>query len=124
MDPSIFPQPDDFNPDRWVQAARDGNKLHRYLIVFNKGSRHCLGIKYVSPLGANYPLRGSPNIGTRMVSFALAEIYLAIATVARRFDLVPYQTTVEQLQMKRDLGFTAPEKGPFTVRAKVTGLAD
>ncbi|KAB8242353.1 cytochrome P450 [Aspergillus flavus] len=101
MDPSIFPQPDDFNPDRWVQAARDGNKLHRYLIVFNKGSRHCLGI-----------------------NFALAEIYLAIATVARRFDLVPYQTTVEQLQMKRDLGFTAPEKGPFTVRAKVTGLAD
>ncbi|KAF7621022.1 hypothetical protein AFLA_006313 [Aspergillus flavus NRRL3357] len=64
-------------------------------------SRHCLGI-----------------------NFALAEIYLAIATVARRFDLVPYQTTVEQLQMKRDLGFTAPEKGPFTVRAKVTGLAD
>lgn len=124
MDPSIFPQPDDFNVDRWVQAARDGNKLHRYLIVFSKGSRHCLGIKYVSPLGANYPLRGSPNIGTRMVSFALAEIYLAIATVARRFDLVPYQTTVEQLQMKRDLGFTAPEKGPFTVRAKVTGLAD
>ncbi|KOC17638.1 aflU / cypA / P450 monooxygenase [Aspergillus flavus AF70] len=101
MDPSIFPQPDDFNADRWVQAARDGNKLHRYLIVFSKGSRHCLGI-----------------------NFALAEIYLAIATVARRFDLVPYQTTVEQLQMKRDLGFTAPEKGPFTVRAKVTGLAD
>ncbi|QRD86973.1 aflU [Aspergillus flavus] len=101
MDPSIFSQPDDFNPDRWVQAARDGNKLHRYLIVLSKGSRHCLGI-----------------------NFALAEIYLAIATVARRFDLVPYQTTVEQLQMKRDLGFTAPEKGPFTVRAKVTGLAD
>nr|AAS89997.1 CypA [Aspergillus flavus] len=101
MDPSIFPQPEDFNPDRWVQATRDGNNLHRYLIVFSKGSRHCLGI-----------------------NFALAEIYLAIATVARRFDLVPYQTTVEQLQMKRDLGFAAPEKGPFTVRAKVTGLAD
>ncbi|KAE8131361.1 cytochrome P450 [Aspergillus pseudotamarii] len=95
MGPSSFPHPEDSNPDRWVQAARDGINLHRYLIVFSKGSWHCLGI-----------------------NFAVAEIYLAIATVARRFNLVSYQMTVEQLQMKRDLGFAAPETGLFTVRAK------
>jgi cytochrome P450 len=41
MDPEIFPEPETFNPDRWMQ----GERLDRYLTSFSKGSRGCVGIK-------------------------------------------------------------------------------
>lgn len=45
MNPELFPDPDLFRPERWIENRR----LDRYLLSFSKGSRQCLGIKYVAP---------------------------------------------------------------------------
>ncbi|KAJ5715324.1 Cytochrome P450 E-class group I [Penicillium malachiteum] len=41
MDPTIFPEPHTFNPDRWVEG---GEELEKYSVPFGKGSRRCIGI--------------------------------------------------------------------------------
>jgi cytochrome P450 len=47
MDPDIFPDPHAFDPERWMRAAAKGQRLDRYMVNFSKGSRVCLGMKYV-----------------------------------------------------------------------------
>lgn len=49
MDPSIFPDPYTFDPERWIRAAAKGERLDKYLVNFSRGSRICLGKKYWSP---------------------------------------------------------------------------
>jgi hypothetical protein len=45
LDASLFPNPDSFVPERWLDpSAAD---LDRYLVSFSKGPRTCLGIRYV-----------------------------------------------------------------------------
>lgn len=46
-DPNIFPQPLAFNPDRWLQKGQ--GRLDRYITTFGKGTRQCLGMKFVQP---------------------------------------------------------------------------
>ncbi|KAL0570420.1 hypothetical protein V5O48_011534 [Marasmius crinis-equi] len=41
-DPSVFPDPREFIPERWL----DNRELDKYLVAFSKGPRICLGIKY------------------------------------------------------------------------------
>jgi cytochrome P450 len=38
--PQLFPQPDVFHPERWLEAPH----LDRHLVSFSKGARQCLGI--------------------------------------------------------------------------------
>ena len=45
MDPVLFPEPETFDPERWVRAAEKGEHLSRFIVAFTKGSRQCLGIK-------------------------------------------------------------------------------
>lgn len=45
MNRDIFPEPEKFNPERWIEAAEKGEPLTRYLVAFSRGSRSCLGIK-------------------------------------------------------------------------------
>src|SRR3954447_9716221 len=47
MDSTIFPNPESYDPDRWIRAAQEGVRLDRYFVSFSKGSRMCVGIKYV-----------------------------------------------------------------------------
>jgi hypothetical protein len=47
MDSAIFPNPESYDPDRWIRAAQEGVRLDRYFVSFSKGSRMCVGIKYV-----------------------------------------------------------------------------
>lgn len=47
MDPEVFPEPHEFIPDRWL-----GNydaRMNRNYVPFVRGSRNCLGAKYVDP---------------------------------------------------------------------------
>jgi len=61
MDPSIFPNPHTFDPERWlVPGARE--TLEPYLVTFGKGSRQCVGI-----------------------NLAYAELYTIFATLLIRF---------------------------------------
>lgn len=45
MDASVFPDPFEFKPERWL--GEYDPKMDRSFVPFTKGSRSCLGIKYV-----------------------------------------------------------------------------
>ena len=42
-DEGLFPDPDDFIPDRWLVDGQPDYKLQKMLISFGKGSRSCIG---------------------------------------------------------------------------------
>ncbi|KAJ6151116.1 Cytochrome P450 [Penicillium chermesinum] len=58
MDPTVFPNPDTFNPDRWLGADPNG-LMHKYLLPFGKGSRACAG----------------QNIAWMQMYFAISQVY-------------------------------------------------
>ncbi|KAF1810551.1 cytochrome protein [Eremomyces bilateralis CBS 781.70] len=95
MDPTIFPDPTHFNPDRWLQEKR----LDHYLANFGKGSRICLGL-----------------------NLAYAEMFLTLASVFRRFDLELHETTIDDVKITRDAFVAAPKDGSKGVRGTVRGL--
>ncbi|CAG8158787.1 unnamed protein product [Penicillium olsonii] len=101
MDPTLFPEPSKFNPERWIRAAENGEFLSRYIVSFTKGSRQCLGM-----------------------NLAYAEIYLAIAHIARRVDFTLHETTVENITVYRDKAIGCPKVGLFNVRATVSGIIE
>lgn len=47
VDPVIFPDPQAFKPERWIEAQEKGIRLDRYLVALTNGSRQCVGIEYV-----------------------------------------------------------------------------
>ncbi|RMZ77471.1 hypothetical protein DV738_g4378, partial [Chaetothyriales sp. CBS 135597] len=75
-DPIIFPEPERFDPDRWIGAPKG---LEKYIVSFSRGTRQCLGM-----------------------NLANAELYMTIATVFRRFDLELYQTTARDAEIGHD----------------------
>lgn len=48
-DEEVFPQSRSFIPERWLgkPTTKDGQSLERYFVGFGKGSRSCIGLKYV-----------------------------------------------------------------------------
>jgi cytochrome P450 len=77
-DPKAFPEPDKFNPERWL-ADSPIRANEKYLVPFSKGTRQCLGI-----------------------NLATAEIYLTIATIFRRFNMELYETTARDAEIAHD----------------------
>lgn len=45
MDPTIFPNPESFVPERWILASERGENLTRFIATFGKGSRACIDMK-------------------------------------------------------------------------------
>lgn len=43
---TVFPEPEKFNPGRWL--ADNSVELEKYNVAFSKGTRNCIGMKYVS----------------------------------------------------------------------------
>lgn len=41
----LFPNPDEFTPDRWLVDGQPNYQLQKTLISFGKGSRSCIGEK-------------------------------------------------------------------------------
>jgi cytochrome P450 len=98
MDPAIFPDPQAYDPDRWLRAAEEGFRLDRYFVSFSKGSRMCVGI-----------------------NLAYAELYLTLAIITARFEMENYETTAENdVRIYRDLFVGVPKPGSKGVRAKIT----
>ncbi|KAI5779540.1 cytochrome P450 [Geopyxis carbonaria] len=81
----IFPNPSKFIPERWLQP--DSSKLVNYFFPFGVGLRMCVG----------------PNL-------SIAEQYLTMATVFRRFDLRIHDTTAEDIRMASSLIISLPSK--------------
>ncbi|KAK6585195.1 hypothetical protein PZA11_001922 [Diplocarpon coronariae] len=100
-DPSLFPSPETFIPERWLNGAtHNGKDLNRYYIPFSKGTRICPGIE-----------------------LAYAELYMALAMTIRRFDLELYDTVYERdIKVVRDCFLGEAGKNSLGVRVKVVGV--
>ncbi|RHZ57051.1 hypothetical protein CDV55_101664 [Aspergillus turcosus] len=105
QNPSIFPQPKLFRPERWL----DNPRLDRYQVAFCKGSRMCLG-----------------------VNLAYAEMTLMLASLFRRYGsfevkadedigmLELFETTAENdIECSVDGFVPLPKPGSKGVRARV-----
>ena len=46
-DPTIFPEPHIFKPERWICGPEELKVLNSYFVPFSRGSRMCLAQKYV-----------------------------------------------------------------------------
>lgn len=42
-DEDLFPNPDEYIPERWLVDGQPNHKLQKFLIAFGKGSRSCIG---------------------------------------------------------------------------------
>lgn len=119
MDPVVFPEPKSFKPERWIEAAEKGQHLTKFLVSFGKGSRICLGMKYVfSFLFAMFVI--SSMLTILISSLAYAELFMTLASLIRRFDVELYEPRAESLRIDRDMGIGQPMEGEFSVRAKIT----
>ncbi|KAM3076084.1 hypothetical protein ACMFMG_006399 [Clarireedia jacksonii] len=76
--PTIFPDPKSFIPERWLDPA-ERKRLEKYLIPFGRGSRSCLGI-----------------------NLAYAEIYITVAKLVEGFDLELFETDKEDILQFHD----------------------
>ncbi|PWY77056.1 cytochrome P450 [Aspergillus heteromorphus CBS 117.55] len=99
--PAIFPDPERFDPERWIQAAERGDNLTRYLVPFTRGSRICVGM-----------------------NLANAELYMTLASVVRRFDLELCDTRPEDMEFAREMVVQRPAKGVWTLKARVAGVGE
>jgi len=103
-DPSIFPQPKEFRPERWIENPR----LDKYLFAFSKGTRQCVGM-----------------------TLAYAEIYLMMARVFRDFGtkecrlegdkgvLELFETTQRDIEPVGDYQIPIAYKGSKGVRMRI-----
>ncbi|KAL6887557.1 cytochrome P450 [Trichoderma longibrachiatum] len=93
---SIFPEPDTFRPERWIEAAERGENLKKYLVTFNRGSRGCIGI-----------------------NLAYLELFLTLAHFARRFNLELHDTVLDDIRIVRDMTMGLTRRGGIKVYAKL-----
>lgn len=43
-DPDVFPEPEEYDPSRWLRKDRKVDEMNELFMPFSKGSRACLGI--------------------------------------------------------------------------------
>ncbi|KAF2815342.1 putative flavonoid 3-hydroxylase [Mytilinidion resinicola] len=96
-DPSIYPDPHAFKPERWLDAAgKIDVAKDKYYIPFHRGHRMCLGY-----------------------AFATTMMLMTLATVFRRFDLELVDTIYERdVKIVRDcfIGETEPDTKGVKIR--------
>lgn len=78
--PILFPDPEAFIPERWIDGAVGENRLDQYILTFGKGTRSCVGI-----------------------NLAYAELYTILATLFRRFpDIRLHETSFKDVEHVHD----------------------
>lgn len=88
----LFPDSIKFSPERWLDPV-EAKRLDKYLVVFSKGSRQCIGI-----------------------NLAKAEMYLALATIFRRYDMELFETTRRDVDCAHDMFLPMPAQDSKGVR--------
>ncbi|KAE8325999.1 cytochrome P450 [Aspergillus sergii] len=94
--PSIFPEPEKFSPERWISAERSNEHLFKYITSFSRGSRICVGM-----------------------NLAFLELYMTLAYFVRRFDVELVDTTVEDMRIVRDMGVGFTHRGEPSVYGRI-----
>ncbi|KAI0164163.1 putative flavonoid 3-hydroxylase [Xylariaceae sp. FL1272] len=100
LDPTIFPDPYLFKPERWLPSNPDLQACNRYFVPFSKGSRMCIGM-----------------------NLAYAELYIALAFIFRRRDFQLHDTVRERdVDFVRDffVGETSPMSRGVRVKYATT----
>ena len=77
--PKIFPDPDVFRPERWLESPAERISLEKYLCNFSKGTRACLGM-----------------------NLSRAQITMTLAKVVRIFDFELFKTDRSDVEMAQD----------------------
>jgi len=95
---TVFPNALTFQPERWLNepTGPGGRPLSHYLFSFGKGSRGCLGKE-----------------------LAYMELYVAIATIFRRFEIELYETTKADVDFVLDMVVPMPRRESKGVRAVI-----
>ncbi|KAF5864081.1 hypothetical protein ETB97_008486 [Aspergillus alliaceus] len=75
----VFKNASSFIPDRWLEDG--AGELEQWLVSFSRGPRMCFGI-----------------------NLAWCELYVAFATMIRRFDMTVDQTTAEDMEWRECIG--------------------
>lgn len=96
--PTIFPNPREFRPERWLN--QEGVRLERYLVPFSRGTRACIGL-----------------------NLAYAEMYMALATLFRRFDLELFETSRADVDLAHDFFNPSARLDSKGVQVMVKGSA-
>lgn len=92
--PSLFPEPRTFEPDRFLQQP----SLRKYILSFSKGTRQCAGL-----------------------NLAYCEIYLTLAALFApgRFSWELFDTDLSDVELKHDFLNTSPKLDSKGVRVLV-----
>ncbi|EQK99207.1 cytochrome P450 [Ophiocordyceps sinensis CO18] len=99
--PAIFPEPEKFQPERWLLPNGEFNKgLLKYLVNFGRGTRQCLGM-----------------------NLAYGELYLTISSIFRRFEMELFETTTDDVKTVHDFFVAAPGLQSQGVHVTITGEA-
>ncbi|KAI0197882.1 cytochrome P450 [Astrocystis sublimbata] len=98
-DPSIWDAPDEFRPERWLEADRqpralNGQPLGKYMVGFGRGPRMCMGM-----------------------NLARTELFLGLAILFRRCRLELFETTRDDVDMNAD--YVMPMASPTSKGVRV-----
>ncbi|KAI0120648.1 cytochrome protein [Xylariales sp. AK1849] len=96
LDSSIFPDPQRFDPGRWVKPSKERVNLDRFMVAFTKGTRQCLGI-----------------------TLAYAEMYLTFAKLIGTFKMEIHDTTPDDVKVYHIRLTGAPKRGRGEVKVKI-----
>ncbi|KAL8963661.1 MAG: hypothetical protein Q9193_000105 [Seirophora villosa] len=101
LDPTIFKDPLHFRPERWLSSnTSELDRINQAYVPFGRGSRMCVGL-----------------------NFALAELYIVIACLFRRFDLELHDTIRERdIDTVRDCFIGEPSPRSLGVRVKAAAM--
>ncbi|KAL2808261.1 cytochrome P450 [Aspergillus granulosus] len=96
MDPEIFPNPQKFEPSRWLGDSEKTKLMYSYFVPFSKGSRACL----------------AKNLVDMLIYHTLYRLY---GPNAPRIEL--YETDESSIRLVHGLLFSLPRLDSPGVRA-------
>lgn len=98
FDEGIFENPMEFQPERWHPQRRTHIQGAQGYVPFGRGSRACIGM-----------------------NLAMAELYLVLGNLFRKFDLELFETTrARDIDVVRDSFIGEPCRSSRGVRVKVS----